>query len=168
VIGGPAGQVQDEHVRRIGVIAAALALVLTFGALAVRAANRPGGRILHSCTATDQSFIQTASVDVTALGGLASELKAGAVAPQAVAREAFDAAERVSHVAPKDPSLREAQRYLSGMFSEYGAAVVLLAKGKDASARMHRAYGLANFAREVLAEAQPALHREGCDVGPLL
>jgi hypothetical protein len=154
--------------RRIGVTAAALVLVLVFGALAVRAANRPSDPVAHSCTATDQSFIQTASIDVTGLAVLVNEFKTGAVRPQAVAREAFDSAERVRHVRPKDPSLREAQTYLGGMFSEYGAAVELLVKGKDASSRMHRAYGLANFARTVLLEAQLALLRRGCDVAPLL
>ena len=59
--------------RRIGVIAATLLLVLSFGALAVRAANGPDGTRAHSCTATDQSFIQTASIDITGLGGLANE-----------------------------------------------------------------------------------------------
>jgi hypothetical protein len=106
--------------RRIGVTAAAIVLVLAFGALAVRAANGPSGPMTHSCTATNQSFIQTATIDV------------------------------------------------SGMFSEYGSAVGLIGKGKDGSARMQRAYGLANFAREILAEAQPALQEKGCDVGPLL
>jgi hypothetical protein len=154
--------------RRIGVTAAALTLVLAFGALAVRAANGPGDPSAHSCTAMDQSFIQTANVNVTALGALASEFKTGAVEPQAVAREAHDSAERVGHVRPKDPSLREAQTYLGGMFNEYGAAVALLGEGEDASARMHRAYGLANFAREVLVDAQPELQRQGCDVAPLL
>jgi hypothetical protein len=33
---------------------------------------------------------------------------------------------------------------------------------------MYRAYGLANFAHEVLAEAQPELRRRGCDVSSLL
>jgi hypothetical protein len=33
---------------------------------------------------------------------------------------------------------------------------------------MYRAYGLANFARDVLAEAQPALQPQGCDVAALL
>lgn len=154
--------------RRIGVTAAALVLVLTFGVLAVRAADGPSDGVSHSCTATDQSFIQTASIDVTGLGALAAEFKSGAVEPQSVASEAFDSAERVRHVTPKDPSLRRAQTYLDGMFTEYGSAVVLLAKGKDGSARMYRAYGLANFAREVLAEAQPALEKRGCDVAPLL
>ena len=154
--------------RRIGVTAAALVLVLVFGALAVRAANGPGDGITHSCTATDQSFIRTATIDVTGLGALANEFKTGAVEPQSVADEALDSAERVRHVTPEDPSLRRAQTYLDGMFTEYGAAVALLAKGKDGSERMYRAYGLANFAREVLAEAQPALQEKGCDVGPLL
>jgi hypothetical protein len=154
--------------RRIGVIAAALVLVLIFGALAVRAANGPRDPIAHSCTATDQSFIHTASVNVTALGALASEFKTGAVGSETVAREAFDSAERVAHVTPEDPSLRQAQTYLGGMFNEYGAAVELLGGGEDGSERMQRAYGLANFAREVLVEAQPELQRQGCDVAPLL
>jgi len=54
------------------------------------------------------------------------------------------------------------------MFTEYGEAVTLHAEGKDSGERMYRAYGLANFARDVLAEAQPALQHAGCDVGPLL
>ena len=154
--------------RRIGVTAAAIVLVLAFGALAVRASDGRGGGRAHSCTATDQSFIQTASIDVTALGALADEFKSGTVQPHEVAMEAFDAADRVRHVRPKDPSLQAAQAYLGGMFSEYGSAVALIGKGKDGSARMQRAYGLANFARDILAEAQPALQGKGCDVGPLL
>ena len=142
--------------------------MLAFGALAVRAVNGAGGRTAHSCTATDQSFIQTASIDVTALGALANEFRSGTVQPEEVAGEAFDAAKRVRHVKPDDPSLRAAQKYLGGMFSEYGSAVVLIGKGKDGSAHMQRAYGLANFARDILAEAQSALQGKGCDVAPLL
>jgi hypothetical protein len=33
---------------------------------------------------------------------------------------------------------------------------------------MYRAYGLANFAHDVLAQAQSELLSKGCDVGPLL
>jgi hypothetical protein len=33
---------------------------------------------------------------------------------------------------------------------------------------MYRAYGLANFAHDVLVQAQPDLLERGCDVGPLL
>ena len=54
------------------------------------------------------------------------------------------------------------------MFNEYGEAVRLQSEGKEAGERMYRAYGLANFAHDVLAQAQPDLLERGCDVGPLL
>ena len=41
------------------------------------------------------------------------------------------------------------------MFQEYGTAVTMQAKGGDAGERMYRAYGLANFAHDVLTQAQP-------------
>ncbi len=39
---------------------------------------------------------------------------------------------------------------------------------RQAGEHMHSAYGLANFAREVLLEAQPELAKRGCDVTALL
>jgi hypothetical protein len=122
----------------------------------------------HSCGAMDKSFIATASIDVTALGSLTADYQSGLAGPDEVAQEAFDAAKRVTHVKPRDPSLRTAQKYLDGMFREYGEAVTLQAKGEDGGERMYRAYGLANFAHDVLAQAQAALLSKGCDVEPLL
>jgi hypothetical protein len=150
-------------VRRIGVIAATLFLLVLAGGCS-RSSETRG----HSCGATDKSFIATASVDVTALGSLTVDYQSGLAGPDEVAQEAFDAAERVTHVNPHDPSLRTAQKYLDGMFREYGEAVTLQAKGEDGGERMYRAYGLANFAHDVLAQAQPELLSRGCDVGPLL
>jgi len=147
---------------RVSLTAAALILAFTAGC------GRSRDLLAHSCVATDQKFIQAASLDVTAFNELAVDFRAGGVGADEIALEAFDAAERVGHVKPNDPSLREAQKYLDAMFTEYGEAVTLHAEGKDAGERMLRAYGLANFARDVLAEAQPALQREGCDVGALL
>lgn len=102
------------------------------------------------------------------LGVLNADYQSGAVEPRDVSRQAFDAAVRIQHTDPKDPSLKTAKRYLDAMFQEYGTAVTIRAKGGDAGERMYRAYGLANFAHDVLAQAQPALYRQGCDVGPLL
>jgi hypothetical protein len=116
----------------------------------------------------DKRFIATASVDVTALGSLTADYQSGLAGPDEVAQEAFDAAERVTHVKPRDPSLRTAQKYLDGMFREYGEAITLQGKGEDGGERMYRAYGLANFAHDVLAQAQSELLSKGCDVGPLL
>ena len=53
------------------------------------------------------------------------------------------------------------------MFTENGEAVTLYAEGKDSGERVFDAYGLANLASDVLAEAQPALQHEGCDVTSL-
>jgi hypothetical protein len=145
----------DPFLRRISVIAATLFLLVC--AAGCTGSSEARG---HSCGAMDKSFIATASVDVTALGSLTTDYQSG--------QEAFDAAERVTHVKPRDPSLRTAQKYLDGMFREYGEAITLQAKGEDGGERMYRAYGLANFAHDVLAQAQPALLSKGCDVGPLL
>lgn len=149
--------------RRLSVIAATLFLLVCASGCSGTSESRE-----HSCGATDQKFIQTASVDITALGTLNADYQSGFAEAEEVAQQAFDAAKRVTHVEPKDFSLRTAQKYLDGMFREYGEAVTMQAAGKDASDRMYRAYGLANFAHDVLVQAQPALLQRGCDVGPML
>jgi hypothetical protein len=149
--------------RRIGVIAATLVLVaLSTGCGGERSVHG------HSCGPTDQKFIQTASTDMTGLGVLNADYQSGAVKAKDVSQQALDASVRIQHTDPKDPSLKTAQRYLDAMFQEYGAAITIQAKGGDAGERMYRAYGLANFAHDVLTQAQPALYKRGCDVGPLL
>ncbi len=89
--------------------------------------------------------------------------------PVDVVEEAHAAAKRIDHVTPRDPSLRRAQVLITAMFQEYGDAVRLQSNGKpEAGERMYRAYGLANFARDVLQQAEPALAERGCDVASLL
>ena len=123
----------------------------------------------HSCSATDKRFIQTAGTNMTALGVWAESYRTGELEAEEVAEQARDAARRVQYTKPHDPSLRQAQRLIDGMFVEYGEAVTLAAKERArAGKHMHRAYGLANFAREILVDAQPALAERGCDVSALL
>jgi hypothetical protein len=152
--------------RGIGVTAAALVF-----AFAIGFALRGGGEeaLAHSCSATDKRFIKTASTNMTALGVWAEGFKSGEISADEIAREARAAARRVGYVKPRDPSLRHAQRLMVPMLDEYGNAVSLADKKRgEAGEHMHRAYGLANFARDVLVEAQPALAKHGCDVAPLL
>jgi hypothetical protein len=161
----PSAPLADDQLvlRRIGVLAA------TLGLLACASGCVGSGEAVgHTCVATDKRFIATASVDVTALGILTADYQSGQAELGEVAQQAFDAADRVAHVEPRDPSLRTAQKYLDAMFTEYGEAVTLQEEGKDAGERMYRAYGLANFAHDVLVQAQPELLQRGCDVGPLL
>jgi hypothetical protein len=154
--------------RGIGVTAAALVLAFGVG-FAVRGGAGAEAPVAHSCAATDKRFIRTASTNMTALGVWADGFRSGDIDANEVAEQARDAAKRVRYVRPRDPSLRVAQRLIDGMFNEYGHAVALAAKERTRAGRhMHRAYGLANFARDVLVEARPELAERGCDVGPLL
>jgi hypothetical protein len=149
--------------RRVGLTAAALILASTAGGC-----GRAQEPFAHSCVAIDKKFIETANLNVTASTTSRRSSGPERVAAEEIAVEAFSAAERLGHVKPNDPSLKQAQKYLDSMFNEYGEAVTLHAEGKNPGERMQRAYGLANFAHDVLAEAQPALQAEGCDVAPLL
>ena len=143
-------------------------LVLAF---VVGFALRRGGEeaLAHSCGATDKRFIKTASTNMTGLSIWAEGYKSGEISADEVEREARAAARRIGYVKPRDPALRQAQRLMIPMFDEYGSAVSLADKKRgEAGEHMYRAYGLANFARELLVKAQPALAKHGCDVGPLL
>ncbi|MBW3592723.1 MAG: hypothetical protein KY396_03420 [Actinobacteria bacterium] len=153
--------------RKIGVIAAALVVAFSIGFASRGTDGREASRP-HSCGATDKRFIRTASINMTELGIWGAAYKDGSAGAEAVAEEARAAAKRVAYVTPLDPSLVKAQRFMTAMFSEYGEAVELYGEGKKAGDRMYRAYGLANFARDVLVDAQPALSARGCDLSPLL
>ena len=163
-----AGSPERAHnsgvLRAMGLTAALLALtILASGCTETRAA------VGHSCGALDRRFIETAGVNMTALGMHAEGIQTGAMTPNDVVDEAQAAAKRIGQVVPRDPSLRRAQTLMTAMFREYGDAVELQSRGKpEAGERMYRAYGLANFARDVLQQAQPALAEHGCDVAPLL
>ena len=154
------------ELRGLSVIAAALVLAFLVG-FAVRAGTEDAEA--HSCSATDRRFIEAAKTDMTALGAWSDSYRDGSVAADEVAEHARDAAKRVKYVKPHDPSLRLSQRLMEGMFREYGQAVALAAKERSrAGEHMHRAYGLADFARQVLVRAQPELAKRGCDVTALL
>jgi hypothetical protein len=164
VIVPPRSRPDDGGVRRLGLSAAVAAFALTAGACTGSQAS-----VEHSCGAVDKRFIQTAGLNMTALGIWASGYQDGAIDPAEMVAQARDAARRVSYTEPHDPSLRRAQVLIDAMFLEYGDAVAHLASGKpDAGKRMFRAYGLANFAREILVDAQPELAKRGCDVAALL
>ncbi len=69
---------------------------------------------------------------------------------------------------PSDPSLAKTRAILTAMFVEYSKAIQADARHRDSGHYIYRAYGLANFAHDVLSQAQPGLLKHGCDVGPLL
>jgi hypothetical protein len=166
-VSGRASDDLTRDVRKIGVTAAALVIAFGIG-FAAREGGEREAAAAHFCSATDRDFIRTATTDMTQLGIWAASYKEGGAEPEEVAREARAAARRVGYVDPRDPSLEKAQTLMSAMFLEYGEAVELYGAGKPAGERMYRAYGLANFARDVLVDAEPPLAALGCDVSPLL
>lgn len=153
--------------RKLGITAALLLLVLGLG-FAVLGGGAETAEA-HSCSATDKRFIETARTNMAALSVWSEGFRKGEIGADEVAQEAVDAAKRVTYVKPLDPALKQSQALMDGMFREYGRAVTLAAKERErAGFHMHRAYGLADFARDVLLQAQPELMKRGCDVEPLL
>jgi hypothetical protein len=136
--------------------------------LALLAGGCGEARLAHTCSATDKQFISTAQLNIASLDLWAQQYLSGAVKARVVVDQARQAAATVSRTDPRDPSLATTRLYLDAMFTEYGRAVQARSRNRDAGPHMYRAYGLANFARDVLVQAQPALRAQGCDVAPLL
>jgi len=136
--------------------------------LAVLAAGCGQARLAHTCSATDKQFISTAQLNIASLDLWAQQYLSGAVKAAVVVGQAEAAAATISRMEPRDPALAKTRRLLDAMFTEYGRAIQARARHRDAGPHMYRAYGLANFAHDVLVQAQPGLKAQGCDVAPLL
>lgn len=152
---------------RSGLIAAGLA-VFAAAVLLTGGGHAKGAAIVHTCSVTDRQFIRVAELNMVALGVWGENYREGSATARQVVREAEKAATRVDRLAPSDPSLKKTKTLVTGVFSEYGRAMAAKAKKRDAGPHMYRAYGLANFAHDVLVDAAPELARRGCDVSALL
>jgi hypothetical protein len=122
----------------------------------------------HTCSATDRQFIDVTQLNMDMLGYWSSDLATGEAKPGEVIAETKAAEIRVANTAPTDPSLSQTRQIVRAMFTEYWRAVAAHAQHKQAGPHMMRAYGLANFAHDVLAQAEPELAAQGCSVAALL
>ena len=145
-----------------GLALLAAAVLLTGGGRA-RSAT-----VEHTCSAADRQFISKTELNLTALGVWSEDYRRGDVTEDEVVAEARKAAQRLERLQPTDPSLRTTKPLLAGMLIEYGRGMAAKAKRRSAARHVYRAYGLANFAHDVLADAEPGLRRQGCDVSALL
>jgi hypothetical protein len=152
---------------RIGLTAAGLLAVLTL-ALTLATSGRARPNVLHTCSATDRQFIETARTNMTALQLWSEQYQSGEATKDDVAGQARTAAKIMRGTGPTDYSLQQTRRLVMGMLSEYAKAVQLHDRDRDAGPHMYRAYGLANFAHTVLVRARAPLAKLGCDVRPLL
>ena len=157
------------RVVRLGLTAAGLVLFAASILLPAAVGRaQPEAEIVHTCTATDRDFIKTAQSNIAALGLWGDEYVRGEATAREVIGEAEDAETLIRRTGPRDGSLRRARMLMRAMFLEYARAIRAKSKNKDAAEHMYRAYGLANFARDVLIDADPELRKRGCDVSSLL
>jgi hypothetical protein len=155
-------------VRRFGLIAAALLALAAISLTVATAGGARANRRIHTCSATDRQFIEAARTNMTALELWSEQYQSGDAGGEDVSGQARAAAKIMRGMGPTDFSLRQTQRLVVGMLSEYAKAVQLRERHRDAGAHMYRAYGLANYAHTVLVGAKAPLSELGCDLRPLL
>ena len=153
--------------RRIGLIAAVL-LAMVAIALALVTSGRARPNLVRTCSATDRQFIESARTNMTALELWSEQYQSGDATGGEVSGQARAAAKIMRGLGPTDSSLRQTQRLVVGMLTEYAKAVQLQERRRDAGLHMFRAYNLANYAHTVLVRAEAPLAQLGCDVRPLL
>jgi hypothetical protein len=129
---------------------------------------KSGGPVSHTCSVTDHAFLDTAKTNMAAIDLWGQQYLDGDASPGDVAAEAGRAAKIVGGTAPTDPSLTQTRKLLVAMFTEYRKAMEEEAKRGEGGDHIFHAYGLANFAHDVLLKAEPALGKRGCDVAALL
>jgi hypothetical protein len=152
---------------RIGLTAAGLLVLAVVLALATSGRAR-STNLVHTCSATDRQFIETARTNMTALELWSEQYQSGDASENDVVGEAHTAARIMRGTGPTDYSLAQTRRLVVGMLNEYAKAMQEQEQHRDAGPHMYRAYGLANFAHGVLLHAQRPLLKLGCDVSPLL
>jgi len=138
------------------------------GSLVLVLGGKGRAAVAHTCSATDRQFIGAAQLNMAALGSLSEDYLHGDAKAADVIEQTQNAVVGLGSTDPSDPSLSKTRAILRAMFLEYGRAIRADEHHHNPGKYIYHAYGLANFAHDVLAQAQPALVKRGCDVSPLL
>jgi citrate lyase gamma subunit len=154
--------------RRIGLTAAGLLAMVTIALALVTSGRARPNLAIHTCSATDRQFIETARTNMTALGLWSEQYESGDAGGAELVKQARAGAKILRATGPTDSSLQQTRRLLVSMLTEYARAVQLQDRHGDAGPHMYRAYGLANYAHTVLMRAERPLAKLGCDLRPLL
>jgi hypothetical protein len=149
--------------------AAGLALAIFFvGSLVLLVGGKGRAAVVHTCSATDRQFISAAQLNMAALGSLSEDYLHGDADAKDVIEQTQTSRIVLHNTNPSDPSLSKTRAIMRAMFLEYGRAIRADQKNKNPGRYIYRAYGLANFAHDLLASEQKPLAAQGCDVTPLL
>jgi len=142
--------------------------IFAMGALVLVLGGKSRAAVAHTCSATDRQFMSVAQLNMAALGSLSEDYLHGDAKPADVIDQTATAAVGLGNTNPSDPSLSKTRAILRAMFVEYGRAIRADQHDHNPGKFIYRAYGLANFAHDVLSDAQPGLMKRGCDISPLL
>jgi hypothetical protein len=153
-------------------ITAAAGLVLAVAALSffslVLGPTGQASNVVHSCYPVDKQFINSAQLNMAMLGQTSEDYLRGSAKPEEVIDQADSALRALKNTRPADPSLTRTKMVLRAMFLEYRKAIQANAHHHSPGKHIYRAYGLANFAHDLLVHEQAPLMKRGCDVSPLL
>ena len=153
---------------RITAAAGLVCAVVVLGTFMLFVGGNGRAQLVHTCTPTDRQFIDVAQLNMAALGSASEDYLHGSSKADSVIDTAAASLKNIKGTYPSDPSLSKTRAILSAMFVEYDKAIRAHTKHTDPGRYMYRAYGLANFAHDVLAQAQGPLKQRGCDITPLL
>jgi hypothetical protein len=153
---------------RITAAAGLAVAIVAVSSSALLVGGNSNAAVRHTCSATDRQFLGAAQLNMAALGALSQEYLQGDAEADDVILQADSAVTSLLNTNPSDPSLSKTRTILRAMFLNYGRAIRADKKHRDPGRYIYRAYGLANFAHDVLSKARPALAERGCDVSPLL
>jgi hypothetical protein len=153
---------------RITAAAGLVCAVAVLGTFMLFVGGNGRAQVVHTCSPTDHQFIDVAQLNMAALGSASEDYLRGDQKAKSVIDSADTSLMNVKATYPSDPSLSKTRAILSAMFVEYGKAIRAHVKHQDAGRYIYRAYGLANFAHDVLAQAEGPLKLRGCDITPLL
>jgi len=142
--------------------------IFATGALVLLLGGNGRAAVSHTCSATDRQFMSVAQLNMAALGSLSDDYLHGDAKPADVVEQTKTATFQLGNTNPTDPSLSKTRAIMRAMFLEYARAIHADAHHKNPGKYIYRAYGLANFAHDVLSDARPGLMKRGCDVSPLL
>jgi hypothetical protein len=154
---------------RITAAAGLAVAIFAMGSLVLLVGGKSGAAVIHhTCSATDRQFLSAAQLNMAALGSLSEDYLKGDAKADDVIEQTTSSIIVMHNTNPSDPSLSKTRNILRAMFVEYGRAIRADKKHRNPGKHIYRAYGLANFAHDVLSQAKPALAERGCDVSPLL
>lgn len=146
----------------------AAGLVLAAVVLAAGGRAEPARTGTHICSALDKQFLRAATLSTTSITLIGQDYQSGALTAKEAIAQTRDADLGLRATSPRDPSLKLARILMRSMYGEYGRAIRAQWKGGDAGKHMYRSYSLANYAHQVLNDAEPALAKQGCSAAALL